>query len=130
MLPTKDVKEIAQARLEDANILLASRRYDGAIYLCGYAIELALKAKICQTLNWAGYPSTGEFGKYGTFKTHDLDVLLHLTGREEYVKTNLLTEWSAVVMWDSETRYQAIGTTDPSDAQSMILAAKQLLEKI
>jgi HEPN domain-containing protein len=89
MIPTRNVTEIARARLEDANILLTSRRYDGAIYLCGYAVELALKAKICQTLNWPGYPSTaGEFRDYQSFRTHDLDVLLHLTGREEFIKTS------------------------------------------
>jgi len=131
MLPTKNVKEIAQARLEDADTLLASGRYDGAVYLCGYAVELALKAKICQILDWQGYPSTkGEFTKYGSFKTHDLDVLLHLTGKEEYVKTFLFTEWSAVAFWNSEARYRAIGTAKASDAHSMISAAKQLLERL
>jgi HEPN domain-containing protein len=131
MIPTKDVTEIARARLEDAGILLASKRYDGAIYLCGYAVELALKAKICQTLNWSGYPSTsGEFKDYQSFRTHDLDVLLHLTGREEFVKTSLFTEWSAVAQWNPNARYQTIGTTKEQDAQSMISAAKFLLEKI
>ena len=50
MIQTNDIKDIARARLQDADILLTSGRYDGAIYLCGYAIELALKARICQTL--------------------------------------------------------------------------------
>jgi HEPN domain-containing protein len=47
MIRTTDVEEIARARLQDADILLTSERYDGAIYLCGYAVELALKARIC-----------------------------------------------------------------------------------
>jgi len=131
MIPTKNVTEIAQAHLDDASILLASKRYDGAIYLCGYAVELALKAKICQTLNWSGYPSTtGEFKDYQSFRTHDLDVLLHLTGREEFIKTSLFTEWSTVAQWNPNARYQAIGTTKGPDAQLMISAAKLLLEKI
>jgi HEPN domain-containing protein len=131
MISAEDVTEIARARLEDANILLASKRYDGAIYLCGYAVELALKAKICRVLNWAGYPSTsGEFKDYQSFRTHDLDVLLHLTGREEFVKTSLFTEWSAVAQWNPNARYQTIGTTKEPDAQLMISAASLLLEKI
>jgi HEPN domain-containing protein len=131
MIPTKDVTEIARARLEDAGILLASKRYDGAIYLCGYAVELALKAKICRTLDWSGYPSTNaEFKDYRSFRTHDLDVLLHLSGREEFVKTGLFPEWSAVAQWNPEARYQTIGTTKEPDAQLMILAAKLLLERI
>lgn len=131
MIPTKNITELAQARLEDASILLAAKRYDGAIYLCGYAVELALKAKICGTLNWPGYPSTtGEFKDYLSFRTHDLDVLLHLTGQEQFVKTSLLTEWSAVAQWNPNARYQTIGTTKEPDARLMISAAKLLLEKI
>lgn len=35
------------------------------MYLCGYAIEVALKARICRTLNWTGFPETrGEFEGY------------------------------------------------------------------
>ncbi|MCB0065385.1 MAG: HEPN domain-containing protein [Caldilineaceae bacterium] len=70
-----------KARLEDAEVLLAANRYDGAMYLCGYAVELALKARICRTLKWAGYPSTRkEFEGYQSLRTHDLKVLLHLSG--------------------------------------------------
>jgi hypothetical protein len=131
MIPTEDVTAIAKARLEDADILLASRRYDGAIYLCGYAVELALKAKICQTLKWSGYPSSNaEFKDYQSFRTHDLDVLLHLTGREEFIKTHLFTEWSALAQWNPNARYQAIGTAKEPDAQLMISATKLLLEEI
>ncbi|MEN6576527.1 MAG: HEPN domain-containing protein [Phycisphaerales bacterium] len=131
MIRAEDVRKIAEARLEDANVLLASQRYDGAIYLCGYAVELALKAKICQTLNWAGYPSTSaEFRDYRSFQTHDLDVLLHLTGREEYIKKSLLAEWSAVAQWDPDTRYQPIGTTTKADVRLMMVAAATLLGKI
>ena len=32
-----DLSKIARARLRDAEVLYRSRRYDGAIYLCGYA---------------------------------------------------------------------------------------------
>jgi len=32
---------------------------DGATYLCGYAVEVALKFRICLTLNWPEFPSTG-----------------------------------------------------------------------
>jgi len=131
MIQVKDLRKIAQARLKDADILLASRRYDGAIYLCGYAIELALKARICQTLKWPGYPSTtGEFRDYQSFRTHDLDVLLHLTGREQKIKTNYFAEWSAVARWNPAARYQPIGTARNADAQLMISSAKTLWRRI
>ena len=42
-----DLHAIAAARLNDAKVLLENERTDGAGYICGYAIELALKARIC-----------------------------------------------------------------------------------
>ena len=83
MLTRKDLKDIIQARLDDADALHVAGRYDGAIYLCGYAVELALKCRICITLRWAGFPSSKkEFEKYQSLKTHTLDVLLSLSGYE------------------------------------------------
>jgi len=83
---------------------------DGAAYLCGYAVELALKARICITLNWEGFPQTrSEFDGFSSFKTHRLDVLLVLSGQEQRIKTEQLREWSAVVTWDPEARYKVVG---------------------
>ena len=44
MIATSDLEAIARSRLKEAKALLKSRHYDGAAYLCGYAIEVALKA--------------------------------------------------------------------------------------
>src|SRR5437660_12799334 len=44
MIITKDLRAIARARLRDAQALLRAKRFDGAFYLCGYAVELALKS--------------------------------------------------------------------------------------
>jgi len=85
------LRQAARARIKDAEVLLTAKRYDGAAYICGYALELGLKARICRTLKWSGYPSTNkEFANYRSFKTHDLDVLLHLSGIEEKIKTIFL----------------------------------------
>lgn len=131
MIPAKELRNIARARLKDADALLASRRYDGAIYLCGYAVELVLKARICSALKWQGYPSTtSEFKDYQSFRTHDLDVLLHLSGREQNIKLNSFAEWSSVAQWNPSARYQPVGTAKRTDAQLMILAARKLLGKI
>ncbi len=73
MLKKLDIQRIVYARLKDAEVLFEAQRYDGAVYLCGYAVELGLKYKICKTLNWDGYPLTrNEFEGYSTFKTHKL----------------------------------------------------------
>lgn len=131
MIPEYDLRKIARARLKDAEILFENRRYDGAVYLCGYAIEVALKARICRTLKWCGFPSTrGEFQSYQSFRTHDLDVLLSLSGLESKIKAQYLTEWSVIATWDPEVRYKSIGTANQSDTLNMIESAKTLLRAL
>ena len=53
-----ELRKLARTRLKDAAVLFSSNRYDGSIYLCGYTIDLALKARICRTLNWSEFPET------------------------------------------------------------------------
>jgi hypothetical protein len=131
MITAKELLSIAKARLKDADALLKARRYDGAMYLCGYAVELALKARICIVLGWQGYPSTtGEFRDYQSFRTHNLDILLHLSGREKKIKLNFLAEWSSIAQWDPSARYKAVGAANISDATLMISGTKKLLGKI
>jgi HEPN domain-containing protein len=47
MILVSELDDIAQARIADAKVLLAGGRFDSAIYLCGYAVEVALKTRIC-----------------------------------------------------------------------------------
>jgi hypothetical protein len=128
MVSIVKLRRMARGRLRDAEVLLAAGRYDGAMYLCGYAIEAALKARICRVLKWPGYPSTRkEFEGYQSFRTHDLDILLHLSGTEDKIKTNHLAEWSIVTTWDSNVRYRPIGSTSFQDATGMIQSTKVIL---
>ena len=131
MLTRWNLWETARARLQDAEVLLQSQRYDGAVYVCGYAVEIALKERICRTLNWSEFPSTGgEFQKYQSFRTHDLDVLLHLSGVEQRIMEEKLVEWSDVAAWNPEARYKPIGSATAADAEKMIQSAKTLLETL
>lgn len=121
MLKISDIQLIAQARLKDAEVLFEAQRYEGAMYLCGYVVELRLKYKICKTLNWDDFPSTRkEFKNYSSFKSHDLDVLLHLSGAEENIKSKFLAEWSFVNGWNPEKRYEPIGNVNEEEARSML----------
>ncbi len=131
MLTPLELRGIAEARLQDAELLFTAGRLDGAFYLSGYAVELALKARICQTLDWNSYPSTaGEFKGYQSFRTHDLDILLHLSGVENRIRLQYLVEWSAFSPWSPETRYQPIGTANRQDVQLMIKSARTLLGEL
>ena len=128
MINRTELRKIARVRLKDAEALLRAGRYDGAIYLGGYVVELALKSRICKTLKWTGFPQTrGEFQSFQSFKTHDLDVLLSSSGVEDKIKAKYLAEWSAVASWDPEARYNPIGSASKTDAELLIEAARKLL---
>jgi HEPN domain-containing protein len=129
VIPVADLIAIAEARLSDVQVLIQNERFDGAAYLAGYVVELALKARICRTLRWAAFPETAaEFKNLTSFKTHKLDVLLQLSGEEQRIRTEYLSAWSAVASWDPETRYRAPNQRDASGVVVMFLAADILLE--
>jgi len=128
MIPVSELDRIAAARLGEAQTLFEAGAYDGAIYLCGYAVEVALKAQICRTLNWPEFPRTNkEFESYRSFQTHDLNVLLRLSGKEALIRQHYLDVWSVVAVWNPELRYNEIGTTTPEGAEAMIGAAATLI---
>lgn len=128
MILVVELDNLSRARLEDTKALLAADRFDGATYLCGYAVELALKARICRVLNWPEFPATGgEFQAYRSFQTHELDVLLRLSGQEARVKQNHFALWNTAASWKVESRYNVVGTAQRADAAAMIHAVDQLL---
>jgi len=131
MLMRDELLKISRARLRDSELLFKSKRYDGAIYLCGYALEIKLKLRICKTLGWSGYPSTNkEFENLQSFKTHKLDILLRLSGVEDKLKRRFLADWSVAATWDPEARYKPVGTATKNDANSIIESTKILLRVI
>ena len=131
MLTKVELREIARARLRDSEVLFNASRYDGAIYLCGYCVEIALKNRICKALNWIGYPSTRkDFENLSSFKTHNLDILLKLSGSENKIKTKFLAEWSLVAVWEPEARYKPIGSASKNDANLMIESARILMRNL
>jgi HEPN domain-containing protein len=120
-----DLKGVARAKLKDAQLLYNGRRYDSAFYLCGYAVEAALKYRICRTHEWSEYYHKDP---YRSFATHDLQVLLRLSGAELKVKSRLHAEWSEVANWTVERRYDPAGTATEAAARQIIAAARILLK--
>jgi HEPN domain-containing protein len=129
MISKQELRSVARARLRDAQVLLRAKRFDGAFYLGGYAVEVVLKARICRTLKWSGFPdAASEFQGLQSLKTHDLEILLRLSGVEPIVKAKRLAEWSAVLNWNPEKRYQPVGKLTPQQATDMVTSARRLLE--
>lgn len=137
MISFEQLEKISRTRLKDAKILLEAGSCDGALYLCGYAVELALKAIICKNLDLAGAPSAShipntsqEFTTISQIKTHKLDDLLNLSpvNVKVGVKSKFLAEWSMVQKWNPEIRYAPIrGRRMKTEAQNGFDAAKKIL---
>lgn len=133
MIALSDMEKTAKEHLKTARLLCQKQhaRFDAAVYLCGYAIEIALKARICRTLGWVNYPFTNsEFDGYRSFQTHNFKILLHLSGVEAKIMSDpaLQAEWSVVLKWNPEMRYTMLGTTSAADAADMIDATKKILK--
>lgn len=128
MISVLDLKSIAKGRLKDAQVLANAGRFDGSVYMCGYAVEVALKARVCRTLKWPDFPETStQFQGYQSFKTHDLNILLHLSGAEGKIRSKFIAEWSIVLGWNPESRYRKMGTATKQNAVDMISTTKRLL---
>ncbi len=117
----KDLQELSRLRLREADALYNARLYDGCVYLAGYAVELALKARICRVLRVNEYPS-GDLGK--AFKVHSLEQLKVLAGlsRDIDVRKNkeLFDNWSKAVAWNPEQRYDAPGKYNGATAKVIL----------
>lgn len=128
MVTRSDLTKTARAHLRDAGIRYRRGSYDGASYLCGYAVEIALKARICRTLRWSGFPSTpGEFQNVKSVQTHNFEALL-FTGLENRIKVVQYDDWVIVKKWTPEHRYNPVGTQTNTDAADIIVASRTLLE--
>lgn len=131
MLALAELRAIANARLEEAQTLFDAGQYGGAVYLCGYAVELALKARICETLNWPGYPFTNrEFRDLQSFRTHNLDILLRLSGQQRRILTSLPNTWRAVGNWNPELRYRLPGSAGQSAAATLLGQVRRVIEAL
>ena len=125
MATRQDLQALARLRLREAEALFEANFFDGCAYLCGYVVELALKAKICATLGLDEYPEQGRLKN--AFWTHDFDDLRLLAGmKHEFSASHpdLLANWSIASKWKPEQRYEPEGTYDRTSAEEMLNAIR------
>ena len=79
------LRELALLRLQEAEALFAANFFDGSAYLCGYVVELALKARICALIGVEDYPDNFGDRLKRAFRTHDLNELKLLAGMNEEI---------------------------------------------
>lgn len=129
-----DIRDIAKTRLNESKALVSAALYDGAFYLAGYSVELALKAKICDTLDIPNlfdesFRSGGAGEIQRIFKIHKLDDLMLLSGNRrnfEQAKASnpaLHANWMIIAeKWNEHCRYMCCNTKSQLDAQELIEA--------
>lgn len=120
------LQELALLRLEEAETLYASGLYDGCAYLCGYVVELALKARLCAALGVTDYPEKGSRLREA-LKSHILEDLGLLAGMAHELTSSrpvLLANSSLVNEWRPEWRYEPKGSYDSKAAERLLDAIR------
>jgi hypothetical protein len=130
-LTVEDLASIVDVRLKDAEVLLASHRLEGARYLCGYAVEIALKLRIVKTLDWDSFPPSDRknFEGLSSFKTHDLPALLKMSGWERRITDKFRAEWDYVKIWNEESRYIPPGLLMP-EVKAFVDSSRLLVQEL
>ena len=118
--------ELAEAKLEDAKLLLSAGRAANAYYLTGYAVELMLKAIVSARFRTDTLPdravSTQVF-------VHDLRKLISLALLDVALKereerdSGFRARLQIVLRWTEESRYGSYG---PNEALALIDAVENL----
>jgi hypothetical protein len=126
MATRQQLRELALLRLQEAEVLFDNNLYDGSVYLCGYVVELALKARICATLGVNVYPEKGTRLR-DAMKSHVLDDLGLLAGMGHDLtpaRPDLITNWSFLIQWKPEWRYNQKGSYDRRAAEKLLDAVR------
>ncbi len=105
------LRQLAEDRILDAKRLLTGKRWAGAYYISGYAVECGLKACIMVHVE-----ATGAIFQDKKFAekcwTHDLEVLLGLANLEPALDADaaanpaLSVNWALAKDWKETSRYE------------------------
>lgn len=107
-----DFQQLADIRLKEAKALLDTGFWDGAYYITGYAVEVALKACVIKMVMATDAFPEKKFSE--NCWTHDLQKLIDLAGlRSAWVTATtadgiLSGYWGIAKQWSEQTRYHRI----------------------
>ncbi|HEY7064102.1 MAG TPA: HEPN domain-containing protein [Chloroflexota bacterium] len=120
----KDFQALAQVRLREAQALLANGLPDGAYYLCGYAVECALKACIAKKTLRHDFPPDPR--TLQSIYTHELSRLIdpaRLTdtlAAQQQADRIFARNWTTVRSWSEQSRYSRHTTGEAQDLYTAI----------
>ena len=124
LIETKaEFQVLAEERLVEAKALLDLEKWDGAYYLAGYAVELALKACIIKTLMATDAFPDKDLGKH--CYTHAIETLVGVAKLDVArksatdVDSNLMDNWTTARDWSEQKRYHRI---EKAEAEALYIA--------
>lgn len=118
-------REVALQRFEDAEVLLANSRTNGAMYLAGYAIECMLKALLLAHAPASQHPRILKSfrGKMG----HDLEGLKRALQRKGItIPAQVVRRLASVNTWSTELRYLP-GRRKWQEAKGILVVAEEII---
>ena len=104
----QDFRRLSEQRVRDAEVLLAGRRYAAAYYLCGYAVECALKACIAEQTRRSEFPDRKTVNRS---YSHDFKRLVKAANLEGDLDAKLDADavfdvnWGTLANWSEQKRY-------------------------
>lgn len=128
------IRNLAALRLEEAQILVQNGKPDGAFYLAGYSVELALKAKVAERLGLPGLfdeqNTNQQFAGLNELrrlvKTHNLTLLFVMSGLKaafdqlRVTQAEFSTAASWLNDWNEGLRYRSPGAVTQMGVEHFI----------
>ena len=121
----------SRRRLEDARALYSQKRWNGAIYMGGYAIECALKSLICYEEKKYNLKDTKVFKKIQGKNLHNLDVILDYVNSVQRAiasdRQNYKDAWNTVLfLWHNDRLRYSDKSGQEKDSERFIKAVEKL----
>jgi hypothetical protein len=105
-----DFQQLTEDHLRHAKALLDAELYSGAYYICGYAVECALKACICSRTNQFDFYAHPEIARKAW--SQKFANLIDVSGLKEEFEAARLDDsvldihWKDVENWSEDSRYE------------------------
>lgn len=131
-------RKASHQRRIDAEALIAAKRWLGAMYLAGYAVECLLKAKLMQRFRCVDLSDLERrlrekrlMGRADTIFSHQLFFLLRLTGAQDRLRMNreAWLAFTTVNQWVPAWRYFSRQRT-PAEALDFCASVRVVLHWI
>jgi hypothetical protein len=105
------LQKLANERIAEAKVLLAAKKWSGAYYLAGYAVECGLKSCVLVRVGVSAEVIFSDRKFSEKCWTHNLKQLVDLAGLTAALKADmvadqiLFSKWDTVKDWSEESRY-------------------------